>query len=45
MDYLALAQEASHEGIDERVRFFLEREKALILGPDEEFRFHSGVPA
>ena len=44
MDYLALAQQAANEGIDDRVRFFLEREKELILGPDEDFRFHSGVP-
>ena len=43
-DYLALAQTLSDEGIDDRVRFFLEREKELILAPDEEFRFHSGVP-
>lgn len=44
MDYLNLAREAANEDIDERVQFFLAREKALIEGPDEEFRFHSGIP-
>ena len=43
-DYLGLAEKAAGENIDERVRFFLEREKELIEGEDEEFRFHSGVP-
>lgn len=42
-DYLALAEKAAGENIDERVQLFLEREKALIEGADEEFRFHSGV--
>ena len=44
MDYLSLAREAAGECIDERVQLFLEREKELIEGADEEFRFHSGVP-
>jgi tRNA 2-(methylsulfanyl)-N6-isopentenyladenosine37 hydroxylase len=48
-DYLALAQKYSHEqgcdeGIDDRVRFFLEIEKQLIESEDREFRFHSGIP-
>jgi len=48
-DYLALAQKYSHEkgsdeGIDDRVRFFLEAEKQLIESGDKEFRFHSGIP-
>lgn len=48
-DYLALAQKYSHEkgsdeGIDDRVQFFLEIERGLIESPDNEFRFHSGVP-
>lgn len=43
-DYLSLAQDVAQAGIDDRVRFFLEHEKDLILAPDEEFRFHSGVP-
>jgi tRNA-(ms[2]io[6]A)-hydroxylase len=44
MDYLSLARAASNESIDSRIEFFLNREKELIEGPDEEFRFHSGVP-
>jgi len=48
-DYLALAQKYNHgegsdEGIDDRVRFFLEVERELIESPDTEFRFHSGIP-
>lgn len=48
-DYLALAQKYNYEqghdeGIDDRVRFFLEVEKQLIESADKEFRFHSGVP-
>lgn len=43
-DYLALAQKYSDEGIDDRVRFFLEIEQQLIESPDTEFRFHSGMP-
>ena len=47
-DYLALAQKYSHgeggyDGIDDRVRFFLDVEKQLIESPDTEFRFHSGI--
>lgn len=42
-DYLNLASEAAGKNIDERVQFFLEREKGLIEGEDSEFRFHSGV--
>ena len=45
-DYLNLAAQAGAEGeIDERSRVFLEKDKTLIQGPDEEFRFHSGVCA
>ncbi|MGI0117602.1 tRNA-(ms[2]io[6]A)-hydroxylase [Zooshikella sp. RANM57] len=43
-DYLRLAMQYSEEPIDERISFFAEMEKALILSPDTEFRFHSGVP-
>lgn len=42
-DYLSLAQKAAQENIDERIQHFLERDKELILSPDSEFRFHSGV--
>lgn len=43
-DYLALAQQVSQEDISPRVRHFGEVEAALIASPDNEFRFHSGVP-
>lgn len=45
MDYLALAKMYSTEDIQFRIIFFLERERELIEGKDEEFRFHSGEPA
>ncbi|WP_308367658.1 MULTISPECIES: tRNA isopentenyl-2-thiomethyl-A-37 hydroxylase MiaE [unclassified Microbulbifer] len=44
-DYLALAQKASEEDIEPRVRQLLEVERKLVEGNDGEFRFHSGVPA
>ncbi|ACH50536.1 TPA: tRNA isopentenyl-2-thiomethyl-A-37 hydroxylase MiaE [Salmonella enterica] len=44
-DYLALAQQISTEDISARVRYFGDVEADLILSPDREFRFHSGVPA
>lgn len=44
-DYLALAQSLSPECIDERVAFFIETENALIDSPDDELRFHSGIPS
>jgi tRNA-(ms[2]io[6]A)-hydroxylase len=45
-DYLKLAKRAA-EGVDisERIQQFLELEKSLIEGEDEEFRFHSGILA
>ncbi len=43
-DYLALAQSLSQEPIEERVAFFREVESELIDSPDDELRFHSGVP-
>lgn len=45
-DYLSLAKLYLPDSIDleERVRFFLEIEKQLILSPDPQFRFLSGVP-
>lgn len=43
-DYLALAQQVSQEDISPSVRHFGEVEAALIASPDNEFRFHSGVP-
>ncbi|HGY3715816.1 tRNA isopentenyl-2-thiomethyl-A-37 hydroxylase MiaE [Citrobacter sp. Res13-Sevr-PEB04-36] len=44
-DYLALAQQVADHDISDRVRFFGQIEASLILSPDDEFRFHSGVPA
>lgn len=44
-DYLGLAKKAAGDkSIDERVALFLDREKELIESPDNEFRFHSGIP-
>ena len=43
-DYLTLARKAAEgESIEERVQFFLEKEKVLIENEDSEFRFHSGA--
>jgi tRNA 2-(methylsulfanyl)-N6-isopentenyladenosine37 hydroxylase len=44
-DYLALAEAISAEDIGERVAFFAAKEAELIQASDENFRFHSGVPA
>ena len=43
-DYLFLAQEYAGGPIDDRIALFREAERELIELPDEEFRFHSGVP-
>lgn len=43
-DYLALATKISFTNIDERIRFFGEKEALLIEKSDQEFRFHSGSP-
>lgn len=43
-DYLKLAQEISAFDITERVAFFGSVEAELIASPDEDFKFHSGVP-
>ena len=42
--YLSLAQQYSKQDITERVEFLRRIENELILSPDPEFRFHSGVP-
>jgi tRNA 2-(methylsulfanyl)-N6-isopentenyladenosine37 hydroxylase len=45
--YLSLARSAAHRaGIDgeARIEAFAALEAQLILSPDEQFRFHSGVP-
>lgn len=44
-DYLTLAEEISGNNIDEKITFFGEKEAELILMPDADFKFHSGVPA
>ncbi|OOR93445.1 tRNA-(ms[2]io[6]A)-hydroxylase [Moraxella caviae] len=44
-DYLALARSVTDEDIDERVAFFRAVEAELIDSPDDELRFHSGVPS
>ncbi len=49
-DYLKLAQKVSDENslmgedISERLALFISVENDLILSPDNEFRFHSGIP-
>ena len=43
-DYLSLAQSISKDDISSRVAFFREVERELIDSPDDELRFHSGVP-
>ncbi len=43
-DYLTLAEQVAGYDISARVKYFGEIEAELILQPDEQFRFHSGVP-
>ena len=43
-DYLKLAEQLADEDIQPRIALFLQEEKLLIESPDEQFRFHSGVP-
>ncbi|MCQ8877764.1 tRNA isopentenyl-2-thiomethyl-A-37 hydroxylase MiaE [Pseudoalteromonas shioyasakiensis] len=43
-DYLTLAQEIAGFDITERVTFFAEKERELIITSDTDFKFHSGVP-
>lgn len=43
--YIQFAKQLSKEDIDSRIEFFSEIERDLILQPDNQFRFHSGVPA
>ena len=45
-DYLSLAREfADASDVEQRLAHFLEIDQTLIETTDEEFRFHSGVPA
>ena len=43
-DYLALATQIAAEDISARIAFFRQIEAELILAPDSDFKFHSGVP-
>ncbi|MFP8965184.1 tRNA-(ms[2]io[6]A)-hydroxylase [Pokkaliibacter sp. CJK22405] len=43
--YLKLAREYATGPIEDRIAFFAEKEAELVLSEDEQFRFHSGVPA
>lgn len=43
-DYLQLASTIAGKDISARVAFFGEQEAALILTPDADFKFHSGLP-
>ena len=43
-DYLTLAEAIAGEDISARVQFFGEVEAELIQSPDEDFKFHSGLP-
>lgn len=43
-DYLSLAQQYAGKDIGDRVEEFGRIEAELIMAPDEQFRFHSGVP-
>lgn len=44
-DYLDLAREYAGRDISDRIAEIGRIEAELILAPDEQFRFHSGVPA
>ncbi|WP_199611983.1 tRNA isopentenyl-2-thiomethyl-A-37 hydroxylase MiaE [Flocculibacter collagenilyticus] len=43
-DYLTLAEEIAGHDISERVAYFGKVEADLISSPDEDFKFHSGLP-
>jgi len=43
-DYLTLAEQIAGCDISQRVKFFGEKEAELIGTPDEDFKFHSGMP-
>ncbi|NNJ70470.1 MAG: tRNA-(ms[2]io[6]A)-hydroxylase [Kiritimatiellales bacterium] len=44
-DYLTLADAYAGEPIGDRITWFGKIERAAIESPDEQFRFHSGIPA
>ena len=43
--YLKFAKHFAQEDLTKRIAFFGEIERELILSPDPQFRFHSGIPA
>jgi tRNA-(ms[2]io[6]A)-hydroxylase len=43
-DYLCLAEQVASHDISDRIKLFGEVEAQLISTPDEDFKFHSGVP-
>lgn len=43
--YIDFARSFSPTQIDDRIEFFRALESSLISSPDNQFRFHSGVPA
>lgn len=44
-DYLALAEQVAGGDVSERIAYFAKVEAKLVSSPDEDFKFHSGVPA
>lgn len=42
--YLKMAAQYSEGEIDDRIQFFLDIDRQLVESPDDQFRFHSGVP-
>jgi tRNA-(ms[2]io[6]A)-hydroxylase len=49
-DYLTLARAVNGRtggcaDIEQRIDAFLELDREMITGPDDQFRFHSGVPS
>ncbi|MCP4322812.1 MAG: tRNA isopentenyl-2-thiomethyl-A-37 hydroxylase MiaE [Alteromonadales bacterium] len=44
-DYLALAVQVAGKDVSERVAYFAKVEADLISSPDDDFKFHSGLPA
>lgn len=43
-DYLTLAHSIAQCDLSARIAFFAEQEKQLIVSPDSDFKFHSGLP-
>lgn len=44
-DYLSLAQKVANGDVSDRIKFFGAVEAKLIMSEDEDFKFHSGLPA